>query len=90
MNVDLSTVDKVEQVTNTEENEMALRIAKEEGLLDGISDGAAAAAAVRIGEQDEYAGKTIVVVLPDLAERYLSSIMFTEVPSGIIEEPVKA
>ena len=45
---------------------------------------------VRLAEQDEYAGKTIVVVLPDLAERYLSSIMFTEVPSGIIQEPVKA
>ena len=89
-NLDLSIVDKVEQVTNDESIEMALRLAKEEGLLVGISCGAAAAAAVRLAEQDEYAGKTIVVVLPDLAERYLSSIMFTEVPSGIIEEPVKA
>ncbi len=89
-NLDLSIVDKVEQVTNDESIEMALRLAKEEGLLVGISCGAAAAAAVRLAEQDEYAGKTIVVVLPDLAERYLSSIMFTEVPSGIIQEPVKA
>jgi len=88
-NLDLSIVDKVEQVTNDESIEMALRLAKEEGLLVGISCGAAAAAAVRLAEQDEYAGKTIVVVLPDLAERYLSSIMFTEVPSGIIQEPVK-
>jgi len=89
-NLDLSIVDKVEQVTNDESIEMALRLAKEEGLLVGISCGAAAAAAVRLAEQDEYAGKTIVVVLPDLAERYLSSIMFTEVPSGIIQEPVNA
>ena len=48
----------------------------------------AAAAAIRLAEQDAYAGKTIVVVLPDLAERYLSSVMFAEVPTGIIEEPV--
>ncbi len=89
-NLDLSIVDKVEQVTNDESVEMALRLAKEEGLLVGISCGAAAAAAVRLAEQDEYAGKTIVVVLPDLAERYLSSIMFNDVPSGIIQEPVKA
>jgi len=86
----LSIVDKVEQVTNDESIEMALRLAKEEGLLVGISCGAAAAAAVRLAEQDEYAGKIIVVVLPDLAERYLSTIMFTEVSSGIIQEPVKA
>tara|TARA_Y100001968_G_scaffold189336_1_gene173544 strand:+ start:4404 stop:5381 length:978 start_codon:yes stop_codon:yes gene_type:complete len=84
-NLDLSIVDKVEQVTNEESIEMALRLAKEEGLLVGISCGAAATAAIRLAEQDEYEGKTIVVILPDLAERYLSSVMFTEVPTGIIE-----
>ena len=87
-NLDLSVVDKVEQVTNEESVAMALRLAQEEGLLVGISCGAAAAAAIRLAEKDEYAGKTIVVVLPDLAERYLSSVMFAEVPTGIIEQPV--
>merc|ERR1711959_312705 len=82
-NLDLSIVDKVEQVSNEESIEMALRLAKEEGLLVGISCGAAAA--IRLGEQDSYKGKTIVVVLPDLAERYLSSVMFSEVPTGIID-----
>ena len=61
--------------------------AKEEVLLVGISCGAAATSSIRLAEKEEFAGKTIVVVLPDLAERYLSSVMFTDVPSGIIQEP---
>ncbi len=87
-NLDLSVVDRVEQVTNEESVAMALRLAQEEGLLVGISCGAAAAAAVRMAEKEEFAGKTIVVVLPDMAERYLSSVMFESVPTGIIQEPV--
>ena len=87
-NLDLSIVDQVEQVTNEESIAMALRLAKEEGLLVGISCGAAAVAAIRLAEKEEYSGKTIVVVLPDMAERYLSSIMFETVPTGIIQEPV--
>ncbi len=86
-NLDLSVVDRVEQVTNEESISMALRLAQEEGLLVGISCGAAAAAAIRLAEQEEFSGKTIVVILPDLAERYLSSVMFADVPTGIIEQP---
>lgn len=74
--LDLSMVDRVEQVTNEESIEMARRLAKEEGILAGISCGAAVAAAVRIAREPEMKGKTMVVVLPDSAERYLSSPLF--------------
>ena len=74
--LDLSLVDRVEQVSGAEAIEMARRLAKEEGLLVGISCGAAVAVAVRLAQQDEFAGKTIVVVLPDAAERYLSTALF--------------
>jgi cysteine synthase A len=74
--LDLSLVDRVEQVSGEEAFEFAKRLAKEEGLLVGISCGAAVAAAVRLAQQDEYAGKTIVVILPDGAERYLSTALF--------------
>jgi cysteine synthase A len=74
--LDLSMVDRVDQVTNEESMEMARRLASEEGILSGISCGAAAAAAVKAAFEPQFAGKTIVVVLPDAGERYLTSALF--------------
>jgi cysteine synthase A len=74
--LDLSMVDRVELVTNEESIEMGRRLAKEEGILSGISCGAAVAAAVRIAKEPEMKGKTMVVILPDAGERYLSSSLF--------------
>jgi len=74
--LDMSMVDQIEQVTNDESITYARRLAREEGIISGISSGAAVAAAVRLARQPEHAGKTIVVVLPDSGERYLSSILF--------------
>jgi cysteine synthase A len=74
--LDLSIVDRVEQVESNEAIEFAKRLSREEGLLVGISSGAAAAAAVRLARLDEFVGKTIVVILPDGAERYLSTALF--------------
>jgi len=75
-NLDLTVIDRVELVTNEESVEMARRLAREEGILSGISCGAATAAAVRLAKLPEFAGKTIVTVLPDGGERYLSTILF--------------
>ena len=74
--LDLSVIDRVEQVDSAEAIDFARRLAKEEGMLVGISCGAAAAAAVRLAKLDEFAGKTIVVILPDAGERYLSTVLF--------------
>lgn len=75
-NLDLSLVDRVEQVNAPEAVETSRRLAREEGLLVGISCGAATAAALRLAHEDAFAGKTIVVILPDAGERYLSTVLF--------------
>jgi len=74
--LDLSLVDRVEQVADEEAIETARRLAREEGILSGISCGAAAAVALRLAKLDEFAGKTIVAILPDSGERYLSTVLF--------------
>ncbi len=80
--LDLSLVDQIETVSNEEAILYAQRLAKEEGILSGISCGAAVAVAARLGKLPEHQGKTIVVVLPDSGERYLSSVLF----QGIFNE----
>jgi cysteine synthase A len=84
-NLDLSLVDRVEQVTNEEAIEFARRLAREEGMLSGISSGAAIAVALRLAQDPSNKGKTIVTVLPDAGERYLSGALF----EGLFEEVEK-
>ncbi len=81
-NLDLELLDRVEQVTSEEAIEMARRLMEEEGILAGISSGAAVVAANRLAELPEFAGKTIVTVLPSSGERYLSTALF----AGIFTE----
>jgi len=80
--LDLALVDAIEQVTNEEAIAFARRLTREEGIVSGISCGAAAAVAVRLAKRPENAGKTIVVILPDSGERYLSSILY----EGVFDE----
>jgi cysteine synthase A len=84
-NLDLSQIDRVEQVTNEESIETARRLAREEGLLSGVSCGAAMAVALRLAREPAQKGKTIVVILPDAGERYLSGALF----EGLFEEVEK-
>ena len=74
--LDLALVDRIEQVSNEEAVEFARRLTAEEGILSGISCGAAAAVAIRLAKEEELAGKTIVTILPDSGERYLSTVLF--------------
>ncbi|WP_031416647.1 cysteine synthase A [Vibrio parahaemolyticus] len=81
-NLDLDIIDRVEPVTSEEAIEMARRLMEEEGILAGISSGAAVVAANRIAELPEFEGKTIVTILPSSGERYLSTVLF----AGIFTE----
>jgi cysteine synthase A len=76
--LDLSIIDRVELVSNEDAIEFARRLTKEEGILSGISCGAAVAVAARLSNDPEFAGKTIVVILPDSGERYLSTVLWEE------------
>lgn len=85
-NLDLSLVDRVEQVSNDESISMARRLAREEGILCGISCGAAMTAAIRVAKEPSSQGKTLVVILPDAGERYLSGPLF----EGMFDEVERA
>ena len=75
-NLDLNLVDRVEQVSSAEAIDVARRLIRQEGILVGISSGAAVAVEARLAREETFAGKTIVVVLPDSGERYLSTVLF--------------
>ncbi|HEX2967190.1 MAG TPA: cysteine synthase A [Syntrophorhabdaceae bacterium] len=81
--LDMSLVDRIETVSNDESIAMARRLASEEGMLSGISSGAAAHIAVKLAKEPAYKGKTIVVILPDAGERYLSTALFEGLLTGI-------
>ncbi len=79
--LDMSQIDDVIKINDNEAMHIGRRLAKEEGLLSGISSGAAVAAALRIGNQPAFTNKRLVVILPSFGERYLSTTMFTSIPS---------
>jgi len=83
--LDMSQIDEVIKINDNEAMDIGRRLAKEEGLLSGVSSGAAVAAALKVGNQPEFANKRLVVILPSFGERYLSTTMFTSIPAN----PVK-
>ena len=83
--LDMRQIDEVIKINDNEAMEIGRRLAKEEGLLSGVSSGAAVAAALKIGVKSEFEKKRLVVILPSFGERYLSTTMFTSIPT----KPVK-
>lgn len=77
-NLDLKLIDRVEKITNDEAISTARRLMEEEGILAGISSGAAVAAALKLQQEEDFANKNIVVVLPSSGERYLSTALFAD------------
>ena len=83
--LDMNQIDEVIRINDNEAMDIGRRLAKEEGLLSGVSSGAAVAAALQVGKKIEFANKRLVVILPSFGERYLSTTMFTSIPAN----PVK-
>ena len=83
--LDMSQIDEVIRINDNEAMDIGRRLAKEEGLLSGVSSGAAVAAALKVGNQPAFTNKRLVVILPSFGERYLSTTMFTSIPTN----PVK-
>ena len=83
--LEMNQIDEVIKVNDDEAMEIGRRLAKEEGLLSGVSSGAAMAAALKIGKKPEFASKRLVVILPSFGERYLSTTMFTSIPSSLVK-----
>ncbi|KGG21726.1 cysteine synthase A [Prochlorococcus marinus] len=79
--LDMNQIDEVIRINDNEAMDIGRRLAKEEGLLSGVSSGAAVAAALKVGNQPEFANKRLVVILPSFGERYLSTTMFTSIPA---------